>query len=125
MYLVKHTLSIVNGATGNSTTYTDEPINGLLHSIEYVVSTAPMSSDATITFKSETSDLTLYETTGSTGDWSRCPRLNVARTPANVSLGTTTPVGKIPIAGERIKCTVAAGSSATTGTFYIFTEGGA
>lgn len=124
MYLRKHTIAVVSAATGNSTNYTDS-INGLLHSIDYVLSTAPLSSDATVTFKTDISDITLYETTGSTGGWTRCPRLSIFRNSTDGSVGTTNNVERIPIVGERIKCTVASGSSETLGTFHIFTEGGA
>lgn len=129
MYLLKNQFDIVCTSSKGNIAYSEGPMNGLVHSLYYQLSTALALSDTSLlSLESEITGMKMLDEVA-LGAASRNinPRWANSIDSTGGALSTdANSLAKIPIVNERLKLTVAASSAALlTGTFYVFTEGGA
>jgi hypothetical protein len=122
MYLNKHVIPVVSSTGGADTEYTDTPVNGVVHSIVYNISTADtIASTGTIEITGAESGRGILSVAISTGSWEYAPALGaVDSTGGDI---TNSHVG-IPVSNERVKLVLAGGGNKKSGTFTIYTQGG-
>lgn len=122
MYLNKHVVSIVSSSSGADTEYTDTPVSGVVYSVSYTVSTAKISSTGTIEITGEESGRSILSMALSTGSWEYSPSISAIDSTGGA---VTNSHVAVPVKNERIKLVLAGGGDTKSGTFTIYTQGGA
>lgn len=113
-FVRQESVSVVTNSSGESTGLVG-PLNGLIHSIEYVWT--DFSTAAAVAVKTENSSrpiLTANLTSTTQAAW--FPRSVSHKIADGSTFGGEAPV---PIANERVRFVVSAGGSAKTGTFRV------
>ena len=120
MYPVRHTVAVTTDASGNSTDYTTNIVNGRILSVKYTKTDFADTVDFTIT--TEGTAQNVWVEANVTDTKTVAPRQATHSTSGVASLyaGSGEPVEDCVVAvNERIKIVVAAGGDTKSGTFDI------
>jgi hypothetical protein len=122
-YFKRYAISVTTAGDASATGYTDEPVNGYIHSIQYVKTDFADGVDFDVT--GEVSGIEVLNQDNVNASTVVYPRVQVQSTTGTASTydGTRAVQDKIVIANERLKWVVASGGAAKTGTLYIIVGG--
>lgn len=133
MFLRKFEVALsvtTTSAGGTDTAYSDRPVNGLIHSINYTTGTTVFSSSANIAITGEGSGQTIFTTLAAAASWVYYPRSRAIVDTTGDVINPTSAGGsesnteeKIPIVDERIKVVVTNTTAAQDGTVTVYVEG--
>lgn len=123
-YIERHTVSVTTDASGDATAYTEQPVNGYIHSIAYTKhATTPFDAGVDFDVTLEDSGVVVWNEDDVDASAHPYPRAATHDTVGVASLYAAAgePVeDRIVVANERIKIVVAAGGNAKVGTFDIW-----
>lgn len=119
-YAKRQTVTITTDSSGDGTGYTTLPVNGVIHSIQYVKTDYADGVDFTIT--GNTTGMTIWAESNVNASAVRAVK-HPAYTTAGAAMlhasgGTAVPA-PVAVADETIKVVVASGGDTKTGTFHI------
>lgn len=128
MFLTKLTVTLDTTSNNSSTGgyfYTDRPVNGFIHAVEYVRGTNTFASTGVWNVYVGSTVREVLEKTVSTDSWIVYPRKATVDTTAQTIGATTDYMGvPIPVVNERLVVGLTGGTSAAQdGDMVIYVEG--
>lgn len=124
MHLTRHVVTIVTASDGSATVGYTDIADGFVHAITYVKTDYADGVDVTIT--AEASGLpivTLTDMNAATTVYPRAATVTAAGAAALYAAAGVAVLDRIPVAGERVKISVASGGNSHTGVFHVYVGG--
>lgn len=117
-YPQKTTITITTAADGTATAYSDKRFSGFVKAIVVVGGTLTANFDVTITTE-ETLQTVLIDTTMNDAEVYYPRPLFCSTAAGTAGTGDDVDVFGVPVVNERIKCVVANGGNAMTGSLVV------
>lgn len=124
MQVSRYDIAVTADGSGNATGFTADPVVGTVLAIRYVADGGvPFANTVDFVFSGEISGIPILTVTNETASNTYYPRaatVTIANAASLYAAAGTAVNDRIPIAGERVKVTVAQAGAANKGTFYVW-----
>jgi hypothetical protein len=123
MYITRYGLTLTVDASGDATVYTSDPVMGRVLQLRYVPDgTSPLDTNADLTITGEITGVAVATLSNiGTSAFTKVPRQATHGVTGTALVYAAADAVSEPVylAGERVKCVVAQGGNAKTGTLYV------